>query len=105
MVREYEDLDTTNMNEIIPGLWLGDLRSALDTQDLREKNIHSVLSAMRGTVTVSQVRVEFVRRSSNESNVVDCSKVDLQSSSNQSRRHGRRRYSETSRDRYILHTS
>ncbi|KAI0697029.1 protein-tyrosine phosphatase-like protein [Cytidiella melzeri] len=42
------------MSEVVPNLWLGDLRNALDTDNLRERNIHSVLSAMRGSVKVAQ---------------------------------------------------
>lgn len=45
------------MNEVIPGLWLGDLRSAQNTDLLKEANVHSVLTAMRGTVRISEVRV------------------------------------------------
>ncbi len=44
------------MNEVIPNLWLGDLRTALKVDLLRSRNIHSVLSVMRGKVTVSEVR-------------------------------------------------
>lgn len=44
------------MDEIIPNLWIGDLRAATDEQLLREHNIHSVLSAMRGRVKVHEVR-------------------------------------------------
>lgn len=43
------------MAEVVPNLWLGDIRDALDAQTLRQKNIHSVLSAMRGTVKIEQV--------------------------------------------------
>ena len=43
------------MNEVIPNLWVGDLRSAQDTEKLREKNIHSVVTAMRGKVVVAEV--------------------------------------------------
>lgn len=43
------------MNEVIPGLWIGDLSSALDTDQLREHNIRSVLSAMRGRVRINEV--------------------------------------------------
>lgn len=44
------------MDEIIPNLWIGDLRAATDEHLLREHNIHSVLSAMRGRVKVHEVR-------------------------------------------------
>ncbi|KAF6745368.1 phosphatases II [Ephemerocybe angulata] len=46
------------MDEILPGLWLGDFPSALDTETLKEKGIRSVLSAMRGRVTVHET---FIR--------------------------------------------
>jgi dual specificity phosphatase 12 len=45
----------SNMNEVIPNLWLGDLKSAQNTGKLREKNIHSILTAMRGKVVVAEV--------------------------------------------------
>lgn len=44
------------MNEIVPNLWLGDLISALDVETLRAKGVQSVLSVMRGRVTVHEVR-------------------------------------------------
>jgi hypothetical protein len=46
---------TIMMNEIVPGLWLGDLPSALDVQNLKANNIHSILSTMRGRITVNKV--------------------------------------------------
>ena len=45
------------MDEVIPGLWIGDLASALNTDQLREHNIRSVLSAMRGRVRIHEVRL------------------------------------------------
>ena len=44
-----------SMNEVVPNLWLGDLRSAQDTGRLRRNNIRSILSAMRGKVIVEEV--------------------------------------------------
>ena len=44
------------MDEVIPSLWIGDLASALNTDQLREHNIRSVLSAMRGRVRIHEVR-------------------------------------------------
>ncbi|KAF8650927.1 hypothetical protein AX16_005025 [Volvariella volvacea WC 439] len=41
------------MDEIIPGLWLGNLLSALDAGTLKRNGISSVLTAMRGTVKVN----------------------------------------------------
>ncbi len=44
------------MDEIIPGLWIGDLRSALNTEQLQQNKIFSILSAMRGRITIHEVR-------------------------------------------------
>ena len=71
MLVEVEDIpepgDRTvieySMNEIIPNLWLGDLHNAKDTELLRSKNIHSILSVMRGNFTISQVRYHFPKES------------------------------------------
>ncbi|KXN82456.1 Dual specificity protein phosphatase 15 [Leucoagaricus sp. SymC.cos] len=46
------------MNEVIPGLWIGDLPSALNVEKLKANNIFSILSAMRGRITVNQT---FIR--------------------------------------------
>ncbi|KAJ7118631.1 hypothetical protein C8R43DRAFT_1035569 [Mycena crocata] len=46
------------MDEIIPGLWVGDLPSATDTQSLKANKIFSILSAMRGRVTINET---FIR--------------------------------------------
>jgi dual specificity phosphatase 12 len=43
------------MDQVIPNLWIGDLPSALDADGLKEKNICSILSAMRGRVTLHDV--------------------------------------------------
>jgi dual specificity phosphatase 12 len=43
------------MDEIIPGLWIGGLPSAQNTQLLKEQNIYSILSAMRGRITINEV--------------------------------------------------
>lgn len=45
------------MNEVIPGLWIGDLPSAMNVQKLKSNNIYSILSAMRGRITVNEVCV------------------------------------------------
>ncbi|KAF9559161.1 hypothetical protein CPC08DRAFT_763500 [Agrocybe pediades] len=47
-----------NMDEVIPGLWIGDLQSALNVKLLKERGIFSVLSAMRGRITVHET---FIR--------------------------------------------
>ena len=44
------------MDEVIPGLWIGDLQSALDAQNLKAHGIFSILTAMRGKVTIHEVR-------------------------------------------------
>ncbi|KAJ6627999.1 hypothetical protein B0H10DRAFT_1869341 [Mycena sp. CBHHK59/15] len=46
------------MDEIIPGLWVGDLPSATDTKNLKANGIFSILSAMRGRVTINET---FIR--------------------------------------------
>ncbi|KAG1747403.1 hypothetical protein EDB19DRAFT_1687252 [Suillus lakei] len=40
------------MDEVVPGVWIGDLQSALDVEGLKEKNIFSIVTAMRGKVTI-----------------------------------------------------
>ncbi|KAF8879643.1 hypothetical protein CPB84DRAFT_1687860 [Gymnopilus junonius] len=46
------------MDEIIPGLWIGDLRSAQDVDNLKTHNIFSILTAMRGRITIDET---FIR--------------------------------------------
>ncbi|KAJ7778113.1 hypothetical protein B0H16DRAFT_1405873 [Mycena metata] len=46
------------MDEIIPGLWVGDISSATDTKTLKANKIFSILSAMRGRVTIHET---FIR--------------------------------------------
>ncbi|KAF9449282.1 hypothetical protein P691DRAFT_799489 [Macrolepiota fuliginosa MF-IS2] len=46
------------MNEVIPGLWIGDLPSAMNVEKLKSNNIFSILSAMRGRITVHET---FIR--------------------------------------------
>ncbi|KAH0826671.1 hypothetical protein J3R83DRAFT_5059 [Lanmaoa asiatica] len=41
------------MDEIVPHLWIGDLPSALDVETLKSKKIFSVVTAMRGKVTIN----------------------------------------------------
>lgn len=43
------------MDEIVPNLWIGDLPSALDVETLKAKKIFSVVTAMRGKVTIHAV--------------------------------------------------
>lgn len=44
------------MDEIVPRLWIGDLPSALDVESLKAKKIFSVVTAMRGKITIHAVR-------------------------------------------------
>ncbi|KAK0212756.1 hypothetical protein DFS33DRAFT_1377223 [Desarmillaria ectypa] len=46
------------MDEIIPGLWVGDLPSALNVELLKQNHIFSILTAMRGRITIHET---FVR--------------------------------------------
>ncbi|KAF8635395.1 hypothetical protein AX15_000395 [Amanita polypyramis BW_CC] len=46
------------MDEIIPGLWIGNLPSAQNTQLLKDHGIYSILSAMRGRITINET---FIR--------------------------------------------
>ncbi|KAI9463024.1 hypothetical protein F5148DRAFT_1276528 [Russula earlei] len=42
------------MDQIIPGLWIGDFRSAKDANNLRASNIQSVLTVMRGRISIPE---------------------------------------------------
>ncbi|KAI0079219.1 phosphatases II [Panus rudis PR-1116 ss-1] len=42
------------MHEIIPNLWLGDIRSVENVDQLREKNIRCVVTAMRGKLAIEE---------------------------------------------------
>ena len=44
------------MDEVIPGLWIGDISSAHDVEKLKAHGIFSILTAMRGKVTIHEVR-------------------------------------------------
>ncbi|KAI0716371.1 hypothetical protein C8Q76DRAFT_647342 [Earliella scabrosa] len=60
-----------SMNEIVPNLWVGDLPSALDTDNLRAQKIRSVLSAMRGRVSIHET---FIRH---QINIDDTETADI----------------------------
>ena len=47
------------MDEVIPGLWVGDLPSAIDVESLRAHGIYSILTAMRGKVNIHEVREDL----------------------------------------------
>jgi len=44
-----------NMDEIIPGLWIGDLQSVKNVENLKAHGIFSILTAMRGRITIHEV--------------------------------------------------
>jgi hypothetical protein len=44
-----------HMDQILPGLWVGDLHSAKDADALTANNIHSILTVMRGRFSVPEV--------------------------------------------------
>ncbi|KAF9467838.1 hypothetical protein BDZ94DRAFT_1155524 [Collybia nuda] len=46
------------MDEVSSGLWIGDLPSALDVENLKTHRIFSILSAMRGRITINET---FIR--------------------------------------------
>ncbi|KAL0576450.1 tyrosine protein phosphatase yvh1 [Marasmius crinis-equi] len=46
------------MDEIIPGLWIGNLPSALDHETLQANKIFSILSAMRGKVSIHETFIK-----------------------------------------------
>ncbi|KAJ3862855.1 hypothetical protein EV359DRAFT_44275 [Lentinula novae-zelandiae] len=46
------------MDQVIPGLWIGGLPSAMDTENLKENKIYSVLSAMRGKISIHETFVK-----------------------------------------------
>ncbi|KAJ3476236.1 hypothetical protein NLI96_g11299 [Meripilus lineatus] len=43
------------MDEIIPGVWIGDLASALNTDVLKQNKIQSIVSVMRGKLTIREI--------------------------------------------------
>jgi DNA-binding transcriptional regulator YdaS (Cro superfamily) len=47
------------MDQIVPGLWIGDISSAHDVEKLKAHGIFSILTAMRGKVTIHEVREDL----------------------------------------------
>ena len=45
------------MDQVIQNLWLGNISSIADEENLKKNNIRSILSAMRGRVVVQAVRI------------------------------------------------
>lgn len=60
------------MDEVIPSLWIGDLPSALDAEKLREKNICSIVSAMRGRVILHDVSQSMLIATSFRDTMILC---------------------------------
>jgi hypothetical protein len=50
---------SSTMDEVIPGLWIGDISSAHDVEKLKAHGIFSILTAMRGKITIHEVRGPF----------------------------------------------
>ncbi|KAI0300163.1 hypothetical protein B0F90DRAFT_1725593 [Multifurca ochricompacta] len=48
------DDDYHHMDQVLPGLWIGDLHSAKDSDTLRTNNIHSILTVMRGKFSIHE---------------------------------------------------
>jgi hypothetical protein len=44
-----------HMDQILPGLWIGDLHSARDANTLAANDVHSILSVMRGRFSTPEV--------------------------------------------------
>ena len=53
------DEEHHHMDQILPGLWIGDLHSAKDANALRANNINSILTAMRGRFSLPEVCLNF----------------------------------------------
>lgn len=54
------DEEYHHMDQILPGLWIGDLHSAKDVNTLRANNIQSILTAMRGRFSLPEVCPNFL---------------------------------------------
>jgi dual specificity phosphatase 12 len=44
-----------HMDQVLPGLWIGDLHSAKDANTLVANNVHSILTVMRGRFSIPDV--------------------------------------------------
>ena len=49
------DEEYNHMDEVVHNLWIGDIQSSKDVEQLKAHNIHSVLTAMRGRVSIHVV--------------------------------------------------
>ncbi len=57
MDNEYHHLD-----QVLPGLWVGDLLSAKDADTLKANNIQSILTLMRGKFFIPEVSMWQIYR-------------------------------------------
>lgn len=48
------------MDQVLPGLWIGDLHSAKDTNTLVANNVQSILTVMRGRFSIPDVCSVFL---------------------------------------------
>lgn len=55
------------MDQVIQNLWLGDISSVADVENLKKNNIRSILSAVRGKLAVQAVRVSPQRSTDSKS--------------------------------------
>lgn len=51
------DTEYHHLDQVLPGLWVGDLHSAGDADTLKANNIQSILTVMRGSLSVPEVRI------------------------------------------------
>lgn len=58
-LRRVRANESTTMDEVIPGLWIGDISSAHDVEKLKAHGIFSILTAMRGKVNIHEVREDL----------------------------------------------
>ncbi|KAL5522325.1 YVH1 [Sanghuangporus sanghuang] len=54
-----QDDNPSIMDEVVKGLWVGSIHAAADAELLRQRNIHSVLSCMRGKVKIAETFTHF----------------------------------------------
>lgn len=68
------------MDEIIPGLWIGDISSAMNAEHLKQSKVQSVVSVMRGKLSVPEVReLSFITSSAS----IESPQVDILQTPNQ----------------------
>ena len=91
-----------HMNQILPGLWIGDLHSATDVDALRANHIQSILTVMRGRFSIPEVDPVFLIALIYSSVL---STIDLHPTSNSLGRCGGRRRTPASDPFNIIYTS